>query len=37
VFVSLATVKVHVAHILAKLEVKSRSAATDCAHRHHLA
>ena len=36
-FVSLGTVKVHVTHILAKLEVKSRSAATDYAHRHHLA
>ena len=36
-FVSLGTVKVHVTHILAKLDVKSRSAATDYAHRHHLA
>jgi predicted ATPase/DNA-binding CsgD family transcriptional regulator len=36
-FVSLGTVKVHVTHILAKLGVKSRSAATDYAHRHHLA
>jgi DNA-binding CsgD family transcriptional regulator/tetratricopeptide (TPR) repeat protein len=36
-FVSLGTVKVHVTHILAKLEVKSRSAATDYAHRHDLA
>jgi DNA-binding NarL/FixJ family response regulator len=36
-FVSLGTVKVHVTHILAKLEVKSRAAATDYAHRHHLA
>jgi DNA-binding CsgD family transcriptional regulator len=36
-FVSLGTVKVHVTHILAKLDVKSRSAATDFAHRHHLA
>ena len=36
-FVSLGTVKVHVTHILAKLGVKSRSAATDYAHRHNLA
>jgi predicted ATPase/DNA-binding CsgD family transcriptional regulator len=36
-FVSLGTVKVHVTHILAKLDVKSRSAATDYAHRHDLA
>ncbi len=36
-FVSLGTVKVHVTHILAKLGVKSRSAATDYAHRHDLA
>jgi DNA-binding CsgD family transcriptional regulator len=36
-FVSPGTVKVHVTHILAKLGVKSRSAATDYAHRHHLA
>jgi predicted ATPase/DNA-binding CsgD family transcriptional regulator/tetratricopeptide (TPR) repeat protein len=36
-FVSLGTVKVHVTHILAKLDVKSRAAATDYAHRHHLA
>ena len=36
-FVSLGTVKVHVTHILAKLDVKSRSAATDYAHRHQLA
>jgi two-component system, NarL family, response regulator LiaR len=36
-FVSLGTVKVHVTHILAKLGVKSRSAATEYAHRHHLA
>ena len=36
-FVSLGTVKVHVTHILAKLGVKSRSAATDYAHRHQLA
>ena len=36
-FVSLGTVKVHVTHILAKLDVKSRSAATDYAHRHALA
>ena len=35
-FVSLGTVKVHVTHILAKLGVKSRSAATDYAHRHRL-
>jgi DNA-binding CsgD family transcriptional regulator len=36
-FVSLGTVKVHVTHILAKLGVKSRSAAADYAHRHDLA
>lgn len=36
-FVSLGTVKVHVTHILAKLSVKSRTAATDYAHRHNLA
>jgi predicted ATPase/DNA-binding CsgD family transcriptional regulator len=36
-FVSLGTIKVHVTHILAKLDVKSRSAATDYAHRHDLA
>lgn len=36
-FVSLGTVKVHVTHILGKLDVKSRSAATDYAHRHDLA
>jgi DNA-binding CsgD family transcriptional regulator len=36
-FVSVGTVKVHVTHILAKLGVKSRAAATDYAHRHHLA
>ncbi len=36
-FVSLGTVKVHVTHVLAKLGVKSRSAATDYAHRHNLA
>ena len=36
-FVSLGTVKVHVTHILAKLGVKSRAAATDFAHRHDLA
>ena len=35
-FLSLGTVKVHVTHILAKLGVKSRSAATDYAHRHDL-
>jgi predicted ATPase/DNA-binding CsgD family transcriptional regulator len=35
-FVSLGTVKVHATHILAKLGVKSRSAATDYAHRHSL-
>ena len=36
-FLSLGTVKVHVTHILAKLGVKSRAAATDYAHRHGLA
>jgi DNA-binding CsgD family transcriptional regulator len=36
-FVTLGTVKVHVTHIFAKLGVKSRSAATDYAHRHGLA
>ena len=36
-FVSVGTVKVHVTRILAKLGVRSRSAATDYAHRHHLA
>ncbi len=36
-FVSLGTVKVHVTRILAKLGVKSRSAAADYAHRHELA
>lgn len=36
-FVSLGAVKVHVTHVLAKLDVKSRSAATDYAHRHNLA
>ena len=36
-FLSLGTVKVHVTRILAKLGVKSRSAATDFAHRHDLA
>jgi DNA-binding NarL/FixJ family response regulator len=36
-FVSVGTVKVHVTHILAKLGVKSRAAATDYAHRHGLA
>ena len=35
-FLSPGTVKVHVTHILAKLGVTSRSAATDYAHRHHL-
>jgi predicted ATPase/DNA-binding CsgD family transcriptional regulator len=35
-FVSPGTVKVHVTHILGKLGVKSRTAATDYAHRHHL-
>jgi non-specific serine/threonine protein kinase len=34
---SVGTVKVHVTRILAKLDVKSRAAATDVAHRHHLA
>jgi DNA-binding NarL/FixJ family response regulator len=36
-FVSLSTIKVHVTHILAKLEVTSRAAAADYAHRHQLA
>ena len=36
-FLSIGTVKVHVTRILAKLGVKSRAAATDYAHRHHLA
>jgi DNA-binding CsgD family transcriptional regulator len=36
-FVSVGTVKVHVTHVLAKLDVKSRAAATDFAHRHDLA
>jgi non-specific serine/threonine protein kinase len=36
-FLSPGTVKVHVTHILGKLGVKSRTAATDYAHRHHLA
>jgi predicted ATPase/DNA-binding CsgD family transcriptional regulator len=36
-FVSPGTVKVHVTHILSKLGVRSRSAATDYAHRHLLA
>lgn len=36
-FLSLGTVKVHVTRILAKLGVKSRAAATDYAHRNHLA
>jgi non-specific serine/threonine protein kinase len=36
-FLSVGTVKVHVTHILAKLDVKSRSAAADYAHRHGLA
>ena len=36
-FLSPGTVKVHVTHILGKLDVKSRSAATDYAHRHGLA
>jgi DNA-binding NarL/FixJ family response regulator len=35
--VSLGTVKIHVTHILAKLGVKSRAAATDYAQRHQLA
>ena len=35
-FVSPGTVKVHVTHILTKLDVRSRSAATDYAHRHRL-
>jgi predicted ATPase/DNA-binding CsgD family transcriptional regulator len=34
---SVGTVKIHVTRILAKLDVKSRAAATDIAHRHHLA
>lgn len=36
-FLSVGTVKVHVTRILAKLGVRSRAAATDYAHRHHLA
>ena len=36
-FLSPGTVKVHVTHILAKLGLKSRSAAADYAHRHGLA
>jgi DNA-binding NarL/FixJ family response regulator len=36
-FLSPGTVKVHVTHILGKLGVKSRSAATDFAHRNGLA
>jgi len=36
-FVSVGTVKVHVTHILAKLGVKSRTAAAAHAHRHDLA
>ena len=36
-FLSVGTVKVHVTRILAKLGVKSRAAATDYAHRNHLA
>jgi len=36
-FVSVGTVKVQVTHILAKLGVKSRSAATNYAHPHDLA
>lgn len=35
-FLSRGTVKVHVTHILAKLGVHTRSAATDYAHRHGL-
>ena len=35
-FISPGTVKVHVTHILAKLDLPSRSAATDYAHRHRL-
>ena len=36
-FLSVGTVKVHVTRILAKLDVKSRAAAADYAHRHQLA
>lgn len=36
-FLSVGTVKVHVTRILAKLGVRSRAAATDYAHRNHLA
>ena len=36
-FVSIGTVKVHVSNILSKLDVKSRVAAADYAHRHGLA
>lgn len=35
-FLSVGTVKVHVTHILAKLELKSRAAAANYAHRHDL-
>lgn len=35
-YLSPGTVKVHVTHILAKLGLASRAAATDYAHRHHL-
>jgi predicted ATPase/DNA-binding CsgD family transcriptional regulator len=35
-FISPGTVKVHVTHVLAKLDLPSRSAATDFAHRHGL-
>jgi predicted ATPase/DNA-binding CsgD family transcriptional regulator len=36
-YLSVGTIKVHVTRILSKLELKSRAAATDFAHRHHLA
>lgn len=36
-FLSVGTVKAHATHVLAKLGVKSRAAATNYAHRHHLA